>query len=164
MRKDATLDPAETPTTTPTSEKTPARKPVLAPRSITATTKSAINTSRTLRPASSIDRFYRQCKPLAARARWPVLIRLDCILARALCRGQVGKSGSRLTNDLVIGRPRYNLSTMNAAEFLPDVRAVLEERNEPPYRIRQVYKALTGSHVRDWKEATNLPKELQAAL
>src|SRR5687768_17355587 len=93
MREDAILDPAETPTTTPTSEKTPARKPVLAPRSITATTKSAINMSRTLRPASSIDRFYRQCKPLAARARarWPVLIRLDGILARALCRGQVGE-------------------------------------------------------------------------
>jgi 23S rRNA (adenine2503-C2)-methyltransferase len=53
---------------------------------------------------------------------------------------------------------------MNVAEFLPDARAVLEERNEPPYRIRQVYKALTGSLVRDWKEATNLPKELQAAL
>ena len=33
-----------------------------------------------------------------------------------------------------------------------------------PYRIRQVYKALTGSLVRDWKEATNLPRALQAAL
>ena len=53
---------------------------------------------------------------------------------------------------------------MDAAEFLPDVRAVLEERNEPSYRIRQVYRALAGSLVRDWKEATNLPKELQAAL
>src|SRR5215208_3538246 len=62
MREDAILDPAETPTTTPTSEKTPARKPVLAPRSITTTTKSAINTSTTLRPASSIDRFYRRYK------------------------------------------------------------------------------------------------------
>ena len=55
-----------------------------------------------------------------------------------------------------MGGHRYNLSTMNAAEFLPDVRAVLEERNEPSYRIRQIYKALTGSLVRDWKEATNL--------
>src|ERR687890_1209918 len=53
---------------------------------------------------------------------------------------------------------------MNAAEFLPDVRAVLDERNEPPYRMRQIYRALTGSLVRDWKEATNLPKELQVAL
>ena len=56
-----------------------------------------------------------------------------------------------------MGGHRYNLSTMNAAEFLPDVWAVLDERNEPPYRIRQIYKA-TGSLVRDWKEATNLPK------
>jgi 23S rRNA (adenine2503-C2)-methyltransferase len=54
--------------------------------------------------------------------------------------------------------------TMNAAQFLPDVQAVLKERNEPSYRIRQVYRALTGSLVRDWKEVTNLPKELQAAL
>src|SRR5919107_797104 len=53
---------------------------------------------------------------------------------------------------------------MNAAEFLPDVWAVLDERNEPPYRMRQIYRALTGSLVRDWKEATNLPKELQVAL
>src|SRR3712207_1433879 len=53
---------------------------------------------------------------------------------------------------------------MNATEFLPDVRAVLDERNEPPYRMRQIYRALTGSLVRDWKEATNLPKELQVAL
>src|ERR671920_686228 len=60
--------------------------------------------------------------------------------------------------------PQYNLLTMNAAEFLPDVRAVLEERDEPSYRIRQVYRALAGSLVRDWEEATNLPKELQAAL
>jgi 23S rRNA (adenine2503-C2)-methyltransferase len=59
---------------------------------------------------------------------------------------------------------RYNLSTMNAAEFLPDVRAVLKERNEPSYRIRQIYGALTGSLVRDWGEATNLPRGLQVAL
>ena len=45
---------------------------------------------------------------------------------------------------------------MNAAEFLPDVRAVLDERNELSYRIRQIYKALTGALVRDWREATNL--------
>jgi adenine C2-methylase RlmN of 23S rRNA A2503 and tRNA A37 len=53
---------------------------------------------------------------------------------------------------------------MNVAEFLPDVRTVLEERNEPSYRIRQIYRALTGSLVRDWREATNLPRGLQAAL
>src|SRR5919107_961335 len=53
---------------------------------------------------------------------------------------------------------------MNAAEFLPDVRAVLDERNEPPYRMRQVYRALVGSVVRDWKEATDLPKELRGEL
>jgi 23S rRNA (adenine2503-C2)-methyltransferase len=63
-----------------------------------------------------------------------------------------------------MGGHRYNLSTMNAAEFLPDVRAVLEERNEPSYRIRQIYGALTGSLVRDWGEATNLPRGLQVAL
>src|SRR5215208_3502074 len=63
-----------------------------------------------------------------------------------------------------MGGRRYNLSTMNVAEFLPDVRTVLEERNEPSYRIRQIYRALTGSLVRDWGEATDLPGELQAAL
>src|SRR5215211_7499584 len=124
MSEGAILDPTEAPTTTPTSEKTPARKPVLAPRSTTTTMKSAINTSRKLRAAKSIDRFYRRCKPFTA----------------------------------------YNLLTMNAAEFLPDVRAVLEERKEPSYRIRQIYEALTGSLVRDWGEATNLPRGLQAAL
>src|SRR5687767_5715197 len=65
---------------------------------------------------------------------------------------------------LCMGGPRYNLLTMNVAEYLPDVQAVLEERNEPSYRIRQVYRALTGSLVRDWKEATNLPRGLQVAL
>jgi 23S rRNA (adenine2503-C2)-methyltransferase len=53
---------------------------------------------------------------------------------------------------------------MNPAQFLPDVQAVLEERNEPSYRIRQVYRALTRSLVRDWGEATNLPRGLQTAL
>ena len=77
---------------------------------------------------------------------------------------QQEKLHQRLPCDFVYGRPRYNLSTMNVAEFLPDVRAVLEERNEPSYRIRQIYKALTGSLVRDWREATNRPRELQAAL
>src|SRR5215216_7588392 len=88
------------------------------------TTNSAMKTSRTLRPAKSISRFYRRCKPFTA----------------------------------------YNLLTMNAAEFLPDVRAVLEERNEPSYRMHQVYSALTGSLVRDWEEATSLPQSLRETL
>src|SRR5919199_1350127 len=53
---------------------------------------------------------------------------------------------------------------MRAAEFLPDVRRVLERRGEPAYRLEQIYLALTRSLIRDWEEATNLPKELQAAL
>src|SRR5918994_5583889 len=109
MREDAILDPAEAPTTTPTNEKTPARKPVLAPRSITTTTKSAMNTSTTLRRASSIDRFYLWSKlftSLAARvlAPRPVLTRRDGILAGALRRGPAGESGSRHPCDFVYGR------------------------------------------------------------
>src|SRR5215210_8415287 len=53
---------------------------------------------------------------------------------------------------------------MNAAELLPEVQAVLEERNEPSYRLGQAYAALTGSLVRDWEEATSLPRDLRAAL
>jgi 23S rRNA (adenine2503-C2)-methyltransferase len=53
---------------------------------------------------------------------------------------------------------------MRAAEFLPDVRRVLERRCEPAYRLEQIYLALTRSLIRDWEEATNLPKELRAAL
>ena len=53
---------------------------------------------------------------------------------------------------------------MDAAGFLPDVQAVLEERNEPPYRMRQIYRALTGSLVRDWEEATSLPQGLRVVL
>src|ERR687885_1398968 len=53
---------------------------------------------------------------------------------------------------------------MRAAEFLPDVRRVLERRCEPAYRLEQIYLALSRSLIRDWEEATNLPKELQAAL
>jgi 23S rRNA (adenine2503-C2)-methyltransferase len=53
---------------------------------------------------------------------------------------------------------------MNAATFLPDVQAVLEERNEPSYRMRQIYGALTGSLLRDWQEATSLPQSLRARL
>src|SRR5215203_3063715 len=53
---------------------------------------------------------------------------------------------------------------MRAAQFLPDVRQVIEERGEPAYRLEQSYLALTRSLVRDWDEATNLPKELRTAL
>src|SRR5215203_1494190 len=53
---------------------------------------------------------------------------------------------------------------MRAANFLPDVRQVLERRGEPPYRLEQAYLSLTRSLVRDWKEATNLPKDLRTAL
>ena len=53
---------------------------------------------------------------------------------------------------------------MRAAQFLPDVQQVLEERGEPGYRLEQAYLALTRSLVRDWEEATNLPKELRDAL
>jgi 23S rRNA (adenine2503-C2)-methyltransferase len=53
---------------------------------------------------------------------------------------------------------------MRAAEFLPDIPRVLEERGEPAYRLDQTYAALTGSLIRDWDEATSLPKGLRAAL
>jgi 23S rRNA (adenine2503-C2)-methyltransferase len=53
---------------------------------------------------------------------------------------------------------------MRAANFLPDVRQVLERRGEPAYRLEQAYLSLTRSLVRDWEEATNLPKELRTAL
>ncbi|HEX2181559.1 MAG TPA: hypothetical protein VHH10_04680, partial [Rubrobacteraceae bacterium] len=53
---------------------------------------------------------------------------------------------------------------MRAASYLPDVRELLEARGEPAYRLEQAYLALTRSLVRDWEEATNLPKGLRAAL
>jgi 23S rRNA (adenine2503-C2)-methyltransferase len=53
---------------------------------------------------------------------------------------------------------------MRATEFLPEVKRVIEERGEPAYRLEQAYFALTRSLVRDWEEATNLPKGLRAAL
>jgi 23S rRNA (adenine2503-C2)-methyltransferase len=53
---------------------------------------------------------------------------------------------------------------MRAAEFLPDVRRMLERRGEPAYRLEQIYLALTNSLIRDWEEATNLPKGLRAVL
>jgi 23S rRNA (adenine2503-C2)-methyltransferase len=53
---------------------------------------------------------------------------------------------------------------LKATEFLPDVQKALAARGEPAYRLKQVYSALTGSLVRDWEEATSLPKGLRAAL
>ena len=53
---------------------------------------------------------------------------------------------------------------MKALEYLPDVQNFLEERGEPSYRLKQVYSALTTSLVRDWDEATSLPKGLREAL
>src|SRR4028119_712737 len=53
---------------------------------------------------------------------------------------------------------------MRAAEFLPEVQKTLEGRGEPGYRLAQAYSALTVSLVRDWEEATSLPKGLREAL
>ena len=53
---------------------------------------------------------------------------------------------------------------MRATEFLPEVRGALESRGEPPYRLEQAYLALTRSLIRDWQEATNLPRTLRTAL
>ena len=53
---------------------------------------------------------------------------------------------------------------MKAAEFLPDVQKVLDERGEPAYRLKQAYNALAVSLIRDWEEATSLPKGLREAL
>ena len=53
---------------------------------------------------------------------------------------------------------------MRAAEFLPDVENALKNRGEPAYRLRQAYGALSGGLIRDWEEATALPKGLRAAL
>src|SRR4028119_1060670 len=53
---------------------------------------------------------------------------------------------------------------MRAAEFLPEVEKTLEERGEPGYRLDQAYSALTVSLVRDWEEATSLPKDLRETL
>ena len=53
---------------------------------------------------------------------------------------------------------------MRSREFLPDVEKVLNERGEPAYRLDQAYTALTTGLVRDWEEATALPKKLREAL
>ena len=53
---------------------------------------------------------------------------------------------------------------MRAREFIPEVRRVLENRGEPAYRLEQAYRAICRGLVRDWEEATALPKRLRAAL
>jgi 23S rRNA (adenine2503-C2)-methyltransferase len=53
---------------------------------------------------------------------------------------------------------------MDAMQFLPELHRVLEERDEPSYRLDQAYSALTGSLIRDWEEATSLPRSLRATL
>jgi 23S rRNA (adenine2503-C2)-methyltransferase len=53
---------------------------------------------------------------------------------------------------------------LRAAEFIPDVENALKNRGEPAYRLRQAYGALSGGLIRDWEEATALPKGLRAAL
>ncbi len=53
---------------------------------------------------------------------------------------------------------------MRAREFIPDVEKALRSRGEPEYRLGQAYGALCGGLVRDWEEATALPKRLRTAL
>jgi 23S rRNA (adenine2503-C2)-methyltransferase len=53
---------------------------------------------------------------------------------------------------------------LRAAEFIPDVENALKSRGELAYRLRQAYGALCGGLIRDWEEATALPKGLRAAL
>ncbi len=53
---------------------------------------------------------------------------------------------------------------MRIEEFLPDVQKVLAEEGEPAYRLKQAYKALSVSLIRDWEESTALPKRLRTAL
>jgi 23S rRNA (adenine2503-C2)-methyltransferase len=53
---------------------------------------------------------------------------------------------------------------LRAAEFISDVEKVLKSRSEPAYRLGQAYGALCRVLIRDWEEATALPKDLRAAL
>ena len=53
---------------------------------------------------------------------------------------------------------------MRAREFIPGVENALRSMGEPAYRLGQAYSALCGGLVRDWEEATVLPKRLRAAL
>ena len=53
---------------------------------------------------------------------------------------------------------------MKASQFLPDVETTLKSRGEPAYRLEQAYGALCSGLIRNWEEATALPKGLRAAL
>ncbi len=53
---------------------------------------------------------------------------------------------------------------MRAKEFIPEVERVLKRRGEPAYRLDQAYSALCSGLVRDWVEATALPRGLRVAL
>jgi 23S rRNA (adenine2503-C2)-methyltransferase len=53
---------------------------------------------------------------------------------------------------------------LRAKEFIPDVERALESRSEPAYRLEQAYNALCNGLIRDWEEATALPKGLRATL
>jgi 23S rRNA (adenine2503-C2)-methyltransferase len=53
---------------------------------------------------------------------------------------------------------------VRAKEFIPAVERALEDKGEPAYRLDQAYGALCGGLIRDWEEATTLPKNLRAAL
>jgi 23S rRNA (adenine2503-C2)-methyltransferase len=53
---------------------------------------------------------------------------------------------------------------LRAKEFIPDVERVLKGRGEPAYRLEQAYDALCTGLVREWEEATTLPKGLRTAL
>lgn len=53
---------------------------------------------------------------------------------------------------------------MRAQEFLPEIHKVLQEQGEPSYRLGQIYRAITGSYIQDWEEATALPRSLRAEL
>lgn len=53
---------------------------------------------------------------------------------------------------------------MRAKDFIPGVERVLESRSEPAYRLEQAYTALCNGLIRDWEEATALPKGLRATL
>ena len=53
---------------------------------------------------------------------------------------------------------------MKAREFILDVERILKSRAEPAYRLEQAYVALCAGLIRDWEEATVLPKNLRATL
>src|SRR5687768_13919000 len=46
----------------------------------------------------------------------------------------------------------------------PALQAVITELGEPPYRARQLYRALHARLVGSWDEMTDLPTRLRSAL